>query len=75
MEVMDEQPLKQHDGIVFNESGRRIDVNDAQPKNAYSPIDVTVFGRSIEVTEQYLNALAWTDVNLSGMITEVIASR
>ena len=49
IEVMDEQESKQHDGIVFNEYGRRIDVNDEHHMNAQSPIDVMEFGRSIEV--------------------------
>ena len=51
MEVMDEQPQKQHDGIVFSESGRRIEVND-EWRNALIPTDVTVSGRSIEAILQ-----------------------
>ena len=75
IEEMDEQPLKQCDDIVFNESGRRIEINGT-PANAAIPILVTECGRSIEVIlEQYLKALSLTDVNLSGMITEVIALR
>ena len=69
IEVMDEQPAKQLDGIVINSSGRWIDVNDLHAMNAPYLMDVIEFGREIEVIANPQNACLPTDVIVFGIVT------